>query len=153
MKKFAAILLTVSMIVTLMTGSLVSANAYSDDSAAVGTGDGSYAPVNSIFLHDAGKGETLLEGGSAEMERVSETLFRYTFKDLKPDSRYGCRYGFHFYINNDINDRFGRGSDLTDYGFDVPIRVIHYPYGESPSAIEINLTENNITITAGRVFV
>ena len=45
------------------------------------------------------------------------------------------------------------GADLTDYGFDVPIRVIHYPYGESPSAIEINLTENNITITAGRVFV
>ena len=38
------------------------------------------------------------------------------------------------------------GADLTDYGFDVPIRVIHYPYGERPSAIEINLTENNITI-------
>ena len=38
------------------------------------------------------------------------------------------------------------GADLTDYGFDVPIRVIHYPYGERPSAIEINLTENKITI-------
>lgn len=37
MKQFTAVLLAVSMIVTLVTGSLMSADAYSDDSSIVGT--------------------------------------------------------------------------------------------------------------------
>ena len=115
MKQFTAVLLAVSMIVTLVTGSLMSADAYSDDSSIVGTKGENYAAINSITIQDAGMGKTLCDGGSAEMERVSETLFRYTFKDLNP----GSSYRFRFFVNGDHNDCFGREADPTDYGLDL----------------------------------
>lgn len=142
MKQFTAVLLAVSMIVTLVTGSLMSADAYSDDSSIVGTKDENYAAINSITIQDAGMGKTLCDGGSAEMERVSETLFRYTFKDLNP----GSSYRFRFFVNGDHNDCFGREADPTDYGLDVPIRVFRYPYGNYPISNEFNLTEQNLTL-------
>ena len=45
-----------------------------------------------------------------------------------------------------MGDRFGRGQDVTDYGFDYPTRVFRYPPGYNPQSNEVNLTENNITI-------
>ncbi len=166
MKNTIAISLAVCTIVALAILSLISTQANSDKSdayEAVGAyqpaeevgasmpGEAveasvpptdTYEPIGSIHIRDDGKNDHLFTGDSVVMERVSDKLFRYTFKELTP----GGKYRFHFCVNNDYYDRFGRGADITDYGFDVPTRIFRYPHGYNPPSNELNLTEPNITI-------
>ena len=193
MKHFTAILIAVSLIITMLSVSLVGAHTISDKSAAneaVGTSrpaeevgasnpaeevgasrpadaagatnpaeeagatnpaeevgasvppQYNYDPINSINVRDAGKNYHLCGGGSAEMTKVTDRLYKYTFKDLVPNGN----YSFHFCVNNNLDDRFARGADLTDYGFDVPVRIFRYPSGYNPPSNEINLKEPNLTI-------
>ncbi len=76
------------------------------------------------------------------MKRVDDKHYQYTFTDLAP----GKQFLFNFCVNDDYVDRFGRGADQTDYGFDVPTRIFRYPHGYNPPSNPLNLTEPNITV-------
>ena len=87
MKQFTAVLLAVSMIVTLVTGSLMSADAYSDDSSIVGTKGENYAAINSITIQDAGMGETVPSPKKQTKnvrEKPNEKNDKYNMKLLYP---------------------------------------------------------------------
>ena len=151
MKHFTAILIAVSLIITMLSVSLVGAHTISDKSAAneavgasnpaeeVGASNPAeevgasrpadaagatnpaeeagatnpaeevgasvppqynYDPINSINVRDAGKNYHLCGGGSAEMTKVTDRLYKYTFKDLVPNGN----YSFHFCVNNNLAD-------------------------------------------------
>ena len=76
------------------------------------------------------------------MKRVDDKHYQYTFTDLAP----GKQFLFNFCVNDDYVDRFGRGADQIDYGFDVPTRIFRYPHGYNPPSNPLNLTEPNITV-------
>ena len=169
MKRKITILLATGIIVTLVVFSLVFVKAASshraemlrassDNYAAVRASAGKhsdsdqvgasvppayhYDPINAIYIRDDGKDDHLFEGESVKLTKVDDKHYQYVFKDLKPNGR----YKFHICVNDNMGDRFGRGQDVTDYGFDYPTRVFRYPPGYNPQSNEVNLTENNITI-------
>ena len=149
MKHLKFILLAASMIVTMMTIALVSTQAKTEDDVVGASVPPNYQ-FNSIktinIRNDTNSPAKYYicdnPEGSVEMTRLNKNLFVYTFTDLAP----GKQFRFHFCVNDDIGDRFGRAADTTDYGFDSMVRVFRYPSGFNPPSNEVNLTEKNITI-------
>ena len=149
MKHFTPLLLAVTIIITLASVTLVSTHAYTDNSDVEASvpPDNKFEPIRTINIRNdtsSHKDKYLCDNpdGSVEMKRVDDKHYQYTFTDLAP----GKQFLFNFCVNNDYVDRFGRGADQTDYGFDVPTRIFRYPHGYNPPSNPLNLTEPNITV-------